>query len=358
MDADKLQDDRWQQVVQRDKQAKTDFYYAVKTTWIYCRPACPSRLPRRENVQFFSTTEAAELAGYRPCKRCKPDQDSLADKHAKLIAETCRLIESSESELNLDELSRLAKLSPYYFHRIFKSVTGLTPKAYTAAHRQQKIRVGLLHNRTITDAIFEAGYNTNSRFYEKSNQLLGMTPSEYRAGGRNTEIRFAIGQCSLGAILVAASQRGICAILMDDDPQSLIQDLQDRFPKSEFIGGDIEFEQWVAQVVGFVESPAIGLNLPLDIRGTAFQQRVWQALREIPPGSTASYRDIAERIGAPKAVRAVAGACAANALAVAIPCHRVVRNDGAISGYRWGIERKRALLDKEALPTPADTSHD
>lgn len=358
MDADKVHDDCWKQIVQRDKQVATEFYYAVKTTGIYCRPACPSRLPHRENVQFFSTTNAAELAGYRPCKRCKPDQASLADNHEKLIAESCRLIESSENELNLEELARHAKLSPYYFHRLFKSMTGITPKAYAIAHRSEQVRAGLLQNTSVTKAIFNAGYNANSRFYEKSNQLLGMTPSEYRAGGRNTEIRFAIGQCSIGAILVAASQRGICAILMDDDPEFLIQDLQDRFPKSKLIGGDIEFEQWVAQVVGFVESPTIGLDLPLDIRGTAFQQRVWQALREIPPGSTASYRDIAKRIGAPKAIRAVAGACAANALAVVIPCHRVVRNDGAISGYRWGIERKCALLEKEALPHPTDRSHD
>jgi AraC family transcriptional regulator of adaptative response/methylated-DNA-[protein]-cysteine methyltransferase len=201
---------------------------------------------------------------------------------------------------------------------------------------------------SVTEAIFDAGYNANSRFYEKSNQVLGMTPSNYRAGGANTEIRFAVGECSLGAILVAQSERGVCAILLGDDPDELARDLQDRFPRADLIGGDEAFEQLVAKVVGFVAAPELGLDLPLDVRGTAFQQRVWQALREIPAGQTASYTDIANRIGAPKAVRAVAGACAANALAVAIPCHRVVRNDGGLSGYRWGVERKRALLKKES----------
>ncbi len=359
MNAYNIEDDpRWKQLVLRDHSAGTGFYYAVRTTGIYCRPSCPSRLPRPKNVEFFDTAEAAELAGYRPCKRCKPNQAPLAEQHAAVIAETCRLIENSEGSengLTLDELARHAKLSVYYFHRLFKSVTGLTPKAYMTAQRAERVRSNLQQNSSVTEAIFNAGYNANSRFYEKSDALLGMTPSNYKAGGLNTDIRFAIGQCSLGAILVAGSQRGICAILIGDDPELLIQDLQDRFPKANLIGGDSDFEAWMAQVVGFVESPAIGLDLPLDIRGTAFQQRVWQALREIPAGTTASYSDIAERIGAPKAVRAVAGACAANALAVAIPCHRVVRNDGALSGYRWGVERKRALLEKEALTKPADS---
>ncbi|CAG0980394.1 Bifunctional transcriptional activator/DNA repair enzyme Ada [Methylophilaceae bacterium] len=343
-------DPRWHRVAQRDKSADGEFYYAVRTTGIYCRPSCAARLPRPENVVFYATAEAAERAGFRPCKRCKPDQASLAEQHAALIAEACRLIENAEEALDLDALARHAGLSIYYFHRLFKTVTGITPKAYMAAHRARRVRQQLVQGNSVTEAIFDAGYNANSRFYEKSDQLLGMTPSNYRAGGANTEIRFAIGECSLGAILVARSDRGICAISIGDDADALARDLQDRFPNSELIGGDADFEQWVAQVVGFVETPAIGLDLPLDIRGTAFQQRVWQALREIPAGQTASYTDIAEKIGAPKAVRAVAGACAANTLAVAIPCHRVVRNDGTISGYRWGVERKRALLEKESIP--------
>ena len=273
---------------------------------------------------------------------------ALAERHAAKVAEACRLIERTETIPSLGQLAAHAGLSAYHFHRMFKRVTGLTPKAYATAHRAKRIRDRLDRGSTVTAAIFEAGYNSNSRFYEKSNQLLGMTPSSYRAGGANIEIRFAIGECSLGSILVAASEKGVCAILLGDDPDALARDLQDRFPKSNLIGGDAEFEQLVTKVVGFVEAPAIGFDLPLDVRGTAFQQRVWQALREIPAGSTASYTEIANRIGSPKAVRAVAGACAANVLAVAIPCHRVVRNDGESSGYRWGVERKRALLKREA----------
>jgi len=273
---------------------------------------------------------------------------ALAERHAAKVAEACRLIERTETIPSLGQLAAHAGLSAYHFHRMFKRVTGLTPKAYATAHRAKRIRDRLDRGSTVTAAIFEAGYNSNSRFYEKSNQLLGMTPSSYRAGGANIEIRFAIGECSLGSILVAVSEKGVCAILLGDDPDALAHDLQDRFPKSNLIGDDAEFEQMVAKVVGFVEAPAIGFDLPLDVRGTAFQQRVWQALREIPAGSTASYTEIANRIGSPKAVRAVAGACAANVLAVAIPCHRVVRNDGELSGYRWGVERKRALLKREA----------
>lgn len=270
------------------------------------------------------------------------------EPHIDKIAEICRAIAAAEAMPNLDILSRAAGLSPYHFHRLFKACTGLTPMEYARAHRAERVRNGLARaEETVTAAIYDAGFNSSGRFYEASDKMLGMTPSDYRKGGANNRIRFAVGQSSLGAILVAATGRGICAIFLGDDPDVLIRDLQDRFPQADLIGGDREFEGWVAQVVGFVETPRLGLNLPLDIRGTAFQQRVWRALQDIPPGATASYADIAERIGAPKSVRAVAGACAANPVAVAIPCHRVVRSDGAISGYRWGIERKRALLERE-----------
>jgi AraC family transcriptional regulator of adaptative response/methylated-DNA-[protein]-cysteine methyltransferase len=339
---------RWALVVARDATADGQFYYSVRTTGVYCKPSCAARPARPENVQFHNTREEAEQAGFRPCKRCKPDQPPLLEQHAAKIAAVCRLIENAEDDLNLDDLATHAGLSIYYFHRMFKAVTGLTPKAYIVANREKRLRSGLQRSATVTEAIFDAGYNSNSRFYEKSDQVLGMTPSNYRAGGANTEIRFAIGECSLGSILVASSKKGVCAILLGDDPDALARDLQDRFPKSNLIGGDNEFEQLVAKVVGFIEAPAIGLDLPLDVRGTAFQQRVWQALREIPAGSTVSYTDIANRIGSPNAVRAVAGACAAKALAVAIPCHRVVKRDGALSGYRWGVERKRILLEREA----------
>jgi AraC family transcriptional regulator of adaptative response/methylated-DNA-[protein]-cysteine methyltransferase len=333
-------------VVARDPEAK--FYYSVKTTGVYCRPCCAARLARPENVQFYRTCEDAEKAGFRPCKRCKPNQVSLIEQHAEKIASACRLIESSETSPSLELLAQHVGLSTWHFHRVFKAATGLSPKGYAAAHRANLVRKSLNKSDTVTEAIYGAGYNSNSRFYETSNQVLGMTPSNYRAGGAQTDIRFAVGECCLGSILVAESGRGICAIFLGDDPEPLVRELQDQFPKANLIGGDAGFERLVAKVVGFVEAPALGLDLPLDVRGTVFQQRVWQALRDIPAGTTASYTDIAKLIGSPNSVRAVAQACGANALAVAIPCHRVVRNDGALSGYRWGVERKRALLKKEA----------
>ena len=341
-------DPRWASVVARDPEADGTFYYSVKTTSVYCRPSCVARRARPENVRFHTTREEAEKAGLRPCKRCKPNQLSLVKQYAAKVTKACRLIEESEKAPSLEELANHAGMSTYHFHRVFKTITGLTPREYAVAHRAKRVRNELGRSGTVTEAIYDAGYRSNGRFYETSNEVLGMTPSNYRAGGASTEIRFAVGECSLGSILVAQSERGVCAILLGDDPGKLVRDLQDRFPRANLIGGDAEFERLVSKVVGFIEAPALGLDLPLDIRGTAFQQRVWQALREIPAGSTASYADIADRIGAPNSVRAVARACAANALAVAIPCHRVVRNDGALSGYRWGVDRKRALLKREA----------
>lgn len=338
-------DPRWAAVVARDPEAK--FYYSVRTTGVYCRPSCASRRARPENVRFYRTREDAEKAGFRPCKRCKPDQASPDGQHAEKIAAACRQIENSGTAPSLDMLARRAGLSTYHFHRVFKAATGLTPKAYAAAHRAHLLRKSLHARNTVTDAIYDAGYNSSSRFYETANQVLGMTPSSYRAGGDRTDIRFAVGECSLGSILVAQSGRGICAILLGDDPNLLARELQDQFPKANLIGGDADFERLVAKIVGFVEEPALGLDLPLDVRGTAFQQRVWQALRQIPAGSTASYTEVAKQIGSPNSVRAVAQACGANRLAVAIPCHRVIRHDGGLSGYRWGVERKRALLRKE-----------
>ena len=258
-----------------------------------------------------------------------------------------RAIEAAEETPSLASLAGLAGLSPHHFHRVFKAATGVTPKAYASAHQAARLRAGLDRGARVTDAIYEAGYGSSSRFYEQSDRRLGMTPADYRAGGRNTQLRFAIGHCSLGAIIVAASERGIAAIELGDDPDALLRGLQDRFPNSTLIGGDEAFERLVARVVGFVEAPGTGLDLPLDVRGTAFQERVWRALRDIPAGRTATYAAIAEAIGLPKAVRAVAQACAANPAAVAIPCHRVVRTDGSLSGYRWGVERKAALLQRE-----------
>jgi AraC family transcriptional regulator of adaptative response/methylated-DNA-[protein]-cysteine methyltransferase len=277
-----------------------------------------------------------------------PDGLSLDSENAALVAKVCRIIEESEEEPSLEALAEAVGRSPSYFHRVFKAATGVTPKEYATAHRAARVRDGLAGGSTVTEAIYDAGYNSSGRFYEKSTDMLGMTPSQYRAGGANEEIRFAVGETSLGAIVVASTKKGVAAILLGEDPDELVRDLQDRFPKAHLIGADRDYEALVAQVVGFVEAPRIGLNLPLDVRGTAFQERVWKALQEIPAGVTVSYAEIARRIGSPNSVRAVAGACAANNLAVAIPCHRVVRNDGALSGYAWGVERKRALVDREA----------
>jgi AraC family transcriptional regulator of adaptative response/methylated-DNA-[protein]-cysteine methyltransferase len=342
-------DARWEAVRTRDVRADGHFVYAVRTTGVYCRPGSSARLPKRENVEFFDSPVAAEAAGYRSSRHARDDRTSAAAKRAALVARACQLIETAEVLPNLDEIASHAGMSPFHFHRVFKNETGLTPKAYASAFRARRLREELgSANTSVTDAIYGSGFNSNSRFYESSGQLLGMRPSDYRAGGKGAVIRFAVGQCSLGAILVAQSQQGICAILIGDDPDALVRDLQDQFPRAQLIGGDAEFEQLVAHVVGFVEAPSIGLNLPLDVRGTAFQQRVWQALCEIPPGKTMSYAEIAERIGAPNSMQAVAQACGANHIAVAIPCHRVVRRDGDISGYRWGVDRKRELLRRES----------
>jgi AraC family transcriptional regulator of adaptative response/methylated-DNA-[protein]-cysteine methyltransferase len=347
---DSENDPRWAAVLARDPQADGQFVYAVKTTGIYCRPSSLARLPKPQNVEFFDTAQQAEAAGYRPSKRASKDQSDVAAQHAATVATACRQIEMAESPPALNELAETAGLSPFHFHRVFKAATGLTPRAYAAAHRSRRVRERLADGNSVTDALYDAGFNSNSRFYESANQLLGMKPGDYRAAGQNNDIHFAVGQCSLGAILVAQSERGVCAILLGDDPHQLVCDLQDQFRKANLIGADSGFEQLIAKVVGFIEAPAIGLDLPLDVRGTAFQERVWQALREIPLGSTASYAEIAQRIGAPTSMRAVAQACGANRLAVAIPCHRVVRSDGNLSGYRWGVERKRQLLERE---TPA-----
>ena len=341
-------DPRWPRVVARDRTVDGQFWYSVATTGVYCRPPCPSRTANPKNVQFHDTLQSAKATGFRPCKRCNPDGPSIDGENTAIVARACRLIEQSEEEPSLNELAEAVALSASYFHRLFKATTGLTPKGYAAAHRAAKVREGLESANSVTQAIYDAGFNSSGRFYEKSTTMLGMTPTRYRAGGANEDIRFAVGQSSLGAILVASSQKGVASILLGNDPDALVRDLQDRFPNARLIGGDKDYEALVARVVGFVEAPALGLDLPLDVRGTAFQQRVWQALKDIPVGQTTSYAEIASRIGSPKAVRAVAGACAANNLAVAVPCHRVVRNDGSLSGYAWGVERKRALLDREA----------
>jgi len=341
-------DPRWAAVLARDPSADSLFVYAVRTTGVYCRPSSVSRLPRPENVLFFDTAEQAQAAGYRASKRASGNQTQVSEHYTALVAQACRQIANAEQPVGLTELAAQAGMSPGHFHRVFKTVTGVTPKAWANEHRANRIRARLGDECSITEAMYDAGFNSNSRFYESSEKLLGMTPSDYRKGGGNAAIHFAIGECSLGSILVAQSPRGVCAILLGDDPAKLLTHLQDQFHSATLIGDDPQFAQLIAQVVGFIEAPGLGLDLPLDLQGTAFQQRVWHALKDIPPGTTVSYADIAQRIGAPKSLRAVAQACGANRLAVAIPCHRVVRSDGALSGYRWGVERKRLLLDREA----------
>lgn len=345
---DITKDPRWARVVARDTSADGAFWYSVATTGVYCRPSCPSRLANPKNVRLHEGIGQAEAAGFRACRRCNPGGMSIVAVNTAIVTKACRLIDETSEPLSLTQLAESVELSPQYFHRLFKKATGLTPKAYATAGRSARLREKLLTAATITEAFHDAGFGSNGRFYEASTGMLGMSPTHYRSGGAHEVLTFAVGQCSLGAILVASSIKGVAAILLGDDPDQLVRDLEDRFPKARLVGGNAAYERLVAQVIGMVEAPGSGLTLPLDVRGTAFQQRVWMALREIPAGETASYSAIAEKIGSPGSVRAVAGACAANALAVAIPCHRVVRHDGSLSGYRWGIERKHELIARES----------
>ncbi len=343
---------RYAAVVARDASFDGAFFYAVRTTGVYCKPSCASRTPKRENVSFHGDQASAEAAGFRACQRCHP-QEGWHDLHADVVTAACRLIDDAiaaeRPTPTLDTLAERTGYSPHHLHRVFRKVTGITPRAYAAGVRAMRLRQTLEDRRTITAALHDAGYSSTSRFYEQSTQRLGMTPARVRSGGAGETVRFAVGQTSLGAILVAATEKGICTIHIGDDPELLVHELEERFPKATLVGDDAAFADVVAQVVGFVESPRTGLDLPLDIRGTAFQERVWKALRNIEFGRTMTYAELAEAIGQPSAVRAVASACAANEIAMAIPCHRVVRSTGALSGYRWGVERKAAILQREGV---------
>lgn len=339
---------RWEALRTRDRRADGSFVYSVRTTGVYCRPSCGARAARPENVRFFASPEEARAAGFRPCKRCRPDAAERPNRAEQAVAKACRLIETAEEVPNLDELAATSGLSRFHFHRVFKALTGVTPMAYAAECRARRVRQELGRTETVTEAIYAAGYNSNGRFYAEANGRLGMTPRAFRNGGKGSRIHFATGSCSLGRILVASTERGVAAITFGEDDAALVHDLEARFPNAALVPAEPSFGATLAAVVDAVETPARGLDLPLDVRGTAFQSRVWQALREIPPGTTASYASIAERIGKPKAVRAVAAACAANPLAFAIPCHRAIRSDGGLAGYAWGIERKRTLLAREA----------
>ena len=342
-----LADPRWAALVGRQRAADGSFWYSVRTTGVYCRPSCGARTPRPENVDFHESRQSAEDAGFRPCKRCRPDQPPLTDRQSSTVAQACRLLQTLDATTSLAELSARFKLSPWHFQRMFKAQTGLTPRAYAAALRAGKFRESLNRGDKVIDAVYEAGFGSSRAVYEQGAALLGMSPRRYRAGGTDMTLHFAVSPCSLGQVLVAASDQGVCAILLGDAPGPLEDELRSRFPAAQLERADAGFSDTVALVVSLIDDPSAGFTLPLDVRGTAFQQRVWEALRRIPSGATTTYSELANLLGAPKAVRAVASACAANPVAVAIPCHRVVRRDGALAGYRWGLARKEALLARE-----------
>jgi AraC family transcriptional regulator of adaptative response/methylated-DNA-[protein]-cysteine methyltransferase len=340
--------DHWKAVLTKDTAADGLFVFAVKTTGIYCRPSCPSRLPLRENIVYFKDPDSAELEGYRPCKRCNPRLETLQQQQARMVAQSCRLLDSSPEGISLARLSERFAMSPFHFHRIFRALTGVTPKQYSQAVKQRLLQHELRKDKSITQAFYDSGFSSSGHFYESAGEMLGMKPSLIRKGGRQLKISFAIGSCSLGTVLVATTERGICAIYLGDEPAALQTELIRDFPTAEVVQGGEELNQRLTQVVNFVDKPGTGLSLPLDIQGTIFQQRVWKVLQGIPVGTTATYSQVASMMDEPGAVRAVASACAANKVAVAIPCHRVVRSDSSLAGYRWGVERKQSLLRLEA----------
>ncbi|MCQ8239671.1 bifunctional DNA-binding transcriptional regulator/O6-methylguanine-DNA methyltransferase Ada [Rhizosaccharibacter radicis] len=348
-------DPRWPLILARDPAADGSFWYSVQTTGVYCRPSCPSRAARPENVRLHDTLEAARATGCRPCRRCRPDE-AAHHRDAALVVRACRLIDAAERPPAHDELARKLEVGSARLRSAFEAVLGLSPKRYADARRAERLRLLLPVAATVTEAFHQAGFGSSSRFYDKAAELLGMAPNRVRAGAAAETLRVAVAPCSLGAVLVAAGERGLVAVLLGDDPDLLRRDLRARFPRAGFGEADEAFGAVVAQVVALVETPGASHALPLDIRGTAFQRRVWDALRDVETGRTLSYAELAARAGAPAAVRAVAGACAANPLAVAVPCHRAVRTDGGLGGYRWGLARKRILLDREAASSTAGAS--
>ena len=340
-------DARWAAVQSRDGAFDGAFFYAVITTGIYCRPSCPSRQAKRHNVTFFDTAAQARAAGFRSCLRCAPDGPPAAARHRDAVVWACRALEASESGLSLQALAERAGLSPHHFHRLFKQVTSLTPKAYFNAVRTRRLQSLLTGAPSVTQAVFDAGFNSTSRFYETA-PPLGMPASTYRQAGAGQRLRYAVQPCALGLVLVAATDHGVCAIEFGDEAAVLVTRLRQRFGQAAVEAADPTFQGWVRALLAYVERPVGRLELPLDVQGTVFQQRVWQALRDIPAGQTQSYAELAAAIGQPTAVRAVAQACAKNPVAVAVPCHRVIRGDGQLSGYRWGVARKAELLRRES----------
>jgi AraC family transcriptional regulator, regulatory protein of adaptative response / methylated-DNA-[protein]-cysteine methyltransferase len=342
-------EDRWSAVTRRDKKADGHFFYSVKTTGVYCRPQCAARLALRENVQFFESITAAESAGFRPCKRCKPAGISQEQSRMQLVESACRTIEASERVPDLESLSKAAGLSRFHFLRIFKTVLGVSPREYHSSLREQRLREELGSAASVTEAMYNAGFQSSSQFYSNATDLLGMTPKSFRSGGRGMQIRYGIGQSVMGTLLVAVTERGVCSLQMGEHEPELLAELTANFPQASLQRDDAGVQPWIEKAIEAVEQPETAATLPLDIHGTAFQKRVWQSICSIKPGTTTSYAELARQLGSPRAVRAVAGACAANKIAVAIPCHRVLHSNGALSGYRWGVDRKRKLLDRERV---------
>jgi AraC family transcriptional regulator of adaptative response/methylated-DNA-[protein]-cysteine methyltransferase len=336
-------DARWAAVLARDAAADGTFYYGVRSTGVYCRPSCPARRPRRDRVAFFDTGAAAEAAGYRACRRCRPREVSARQR---LVAGVQQLLDTAESPPTLADLSAALGASPTYLQRAFKQATGLTPRQYAAARRAARLRAELRRGATVTEATYEAGYGSSRALYDGAGAELGMRPSAYRAGGRGERIAYAVVESPLGPMLVAATAQGVCALKFGD-ADALVGELRAEFPEATVVEDAAAVAGHVGVVLEHLAGRRAGLDLPLDVRATAFQERVWAALRAIPYGETRTYREVAEAIGAPRAARAVARACATNPVALVVPCHRVVRGGGALSGYRWGVERKRRLLAQE-----------
>ena len=339
--------ERWRAVMARSVDADGRFVYAVRTTGGYCRPTCPSRRPRRENVEFFATNAEAEAGGFRACRRCTPSNGHGPVSAAERVRRACRLIDAAEEKPDLRAIADAAGLSPFHFHRLFKKLVGVTPREYAVARHTGRLRESLQRGASVTEAIYDAGFNSSSRVYETAGEALGMTPGAYRNGAPGLTIAYAVTRCSLGQLLVAATSRGVCTIELGDSAEALRRRLGQRFPRAAVVEDDRAVKHCVEAVTRYLDAPARNIDLPLDVRGTAFQRQVWTALRRLRVGATTTYTELARRIGRPRAVRAVARACASNTIALAIPCHRVIRSDGGLSGYRWGVDRKRRLLERE-----------
>jgi AraC family transcriptional regulator, regulatory protein of adaptative response / methylated-DNA-[protein]-cysteine methyltransferase len=337
----------WAAVLARDSRLDGRFVYAVASTGVYCRPTCPSRRPRRDNVRFFAAPTEAERAGFRPCRRCRPRREE--SPRAEIVRRACAFLETNlESGATLADLAREVGMSPYHLQRTFKAATGLSPKQYAARLRAAEFKAEVQRGESVTSATYGAGYGSSSRLYETADANLGMTPGAYRRGGLGMRIRFTFAASPFGRLLVGATERGICAVMLGDEDAALEAELRGEYPRAAIERDDAGLSDQVAAVLPHLNGTAPAGDLPLDLQATAFQWQVWRALQQIPYGETRSYRDIAAALGRPRAVRAVAQACAGNRVALVVPCHRAVRSDGKAGGYRWGAERKRRILDREA----------